>query len=215
MVQLSSGRIVVPVAFHRSRLADPQSSKSFDSRATDFWYYSDDEGQTWLESPSWWAMPVRSGSGLQEPGVVELADGQLLGWARTDQGVQYGFTSADSGKTWSVPAPTEMKSPQSPASIKRLPNSASLLAVYNDHSGRFPFQPRRRTPLAVAVSTDNGQTWPSARLIEDDPNSWYCYTAIYFTDDAVLLAYCAGDSKVGPLNRLRIRRMSLDALPAK
>jgi len=215
VVQLTSGRLIVPVAFHRSRLADPQSSKSFDSRATDLWYYSDDEGQTWQESPSWWAIPVRSGSGLQEPGVVELADGKLFGWARTDQGVQYGLTSTDSGKTWTAPLPTTLESPTSPASIKRLPGSTSLLAVYNDHSGRFPFQPKRRTPLAVAVSSDNGQTWPDAKLIEDDPNSWYCYTAIYFVDDAVLLAYCAGDTKVGPLNRLRIRRIPLDWLPSK
>jgi hypothetical protein len=215
VAQLSTGRLIVPVAFHRSRLAEPASSKSFDSRATDLWYYSDDEGQTWQESPSWWSIPVRSGSGLQEPGVVELADGKLFSWARTDQGMQYGFTSADQGKTWSAPAPTELKSPTSPASIKRLPNSSTLFAVYNDHSGRFPFQPKRRTPLAIAISSDNGQTWPKAKLIEDDPNSWYCYTAIYFTENAVLLAYCAGDTKVGQLNRLRIRRLSFDALPLK
>ncbi|MEP6670092.1 MAG: sialidase family protein [Chthoniobacter sp.] len=215
VVQLSTGRLVVPVAFHRSHLADPQSSKSFDPRAIAMWYYSDDEGQTWQESPSWWTIPVRSGSGLQEPGLVELADGKLFSWARTDQGAQYGFTSTDAGKNWSAPAPTEMKSPTSPASIKRLPGSASLLAVYNDHSGRFPFPIKRRTPLAVAVSSDGGQSWPNAKLIEEDPASWYCYTAIYFVDDAVLLAYCAGDAKVGPLNRLRIRRISLDWLPAR
>jgi len=215
VVQLSTGRLVVPLAFHRSRISDPKSSKAFDPRGIAMWYYSDDEGQTWQESPSWWAMPVRSGSGLQEPGVVELEDGMVFTWTRTDQGAQYGLTSTDKGKTWSAPVPTEMKSPQSPASIKRLPGSASLLAVYNDHSGRFPFPIKRRTPLAVAISNDGGQTWPKAKLIEEDPDSWYCYTAICFVDDAVLLAYCAGDAKVGPLNRLRIRRVSLDWLPAK
>lgn len=215
VVQLSSGRLVVPVAFHRSRIEDPHSSKSFDGRAIDFWYYSDDEGQTWQESPSWWAIPVRSGSGLQEPGVVELADGKLFSWARTDQGAQYGFASTDGGKNWSAPTPTELKSPTSPASIKRFPNSPNLLAVYNDHSGRFPFPPKKRTPLAVAISGDNGQTWPNAKLIEEDPNGWYCYTAMYFVDDAVLLAYCAGDNQIGGLNRLRIRRITLDWLPTK
>ena len=48
------------------------------------WFYSDDEGQTWQEAATWWGPPVRSGSGLQEPGLVELADGKLFGWARTD-----------------------------------------------------------------------------------------------------------------------------------
>jgi hypothetical protein len=215
VVQLSSGRLVAPVAFHRSRLDDPRNPKSFDARAIDLWYYSDDEGQTWQQSSNWWSIPVNSNSGLQEPGVVELADGKLFSWARTDQGVQYGFTSVDHGKDWTAPAPTELKSPTSPASIKRLPNSTDLLAIYNDHSGRFPFPPKRRAPLVAAISTDNGRTWPKAKLIEEDPNGWYCYTAMYFADDAMLLAYCAGDDKVGGLNRLRIRRISLDWLPMK
>lgn len=215
VVQLGSGRLIAPVAFHRSRIADPLSSKAFDPRAITLWYYSDDEGQTWQESATWWAIPVRSGSGLQEPGVVELPDGHLWSWARTDQGAQYGFSSTDGGKSWTAPAPTEMKSPTSPASVKRLPNSSSLLAIFNDHSGRFPFPAKKRTPLVAAISTDNGQTWPKARLLEEDPDGWYCYTAIYFVDDAVLLAYCAGDNTVGGLNRLRIRRIGLDWLPTK
>jgi hypothetical protein len=128
-------------------------------------------------------------------------------------GMQYGFSSADNGITWTAPQPTEMKSPTSPASIKRLPNSSNLLAVFNDHSGRFPFPGTKRTPLVAAVSSDGGQTWPKAKLLEDDPDGWYCYTAMYFLDDTVLLAYCAGDPKVGGLNRLRIRRVSLDWLP--
>ena len=54
--------------------------------------------------------------------------------------------------------------------------------------------------------------WPRATLIEHDPDGWYCYTAIHFVGDTVLLGYCAGDSKVGGLNRLRIRRASLEWL---
>ena len=212
LVQLASGRLVVPTAYHRSQKSDPHSSKSFDPRGIAMWYYSDDEGQTWRESATWWALPVRAGSGLQEPGLVELQDGKLFGWARTSVGVQYGFTSTDSGKTWSAPEPTAMQSPNSPASIKRLPNSANLLAIFNDHSGRFPFPDKKRTPLVAAISSDGGKTWPQARVIEPDPDGWYCYTAITFVDDAVLLAYCAGDPKVGGLNRLRIRRLELKSL---
>jgi len=213
LVQLSTGRLIVPAAFHRSRGTDPHSSKSFDPRAIAMWFYSDDEGQTWQEAATWWGPPVRSGSGLQEPGLVELSDGKLFGWARTDQGVQYGFASADAGKNWTAPTPTEIQSPNSPASIKRLPNSANLLAIFNDHSGRFPFVKGKRTPLVAAVSSDGGRTWPQVKTIEDDPDGWYCYTAILYVDDAALLAYCAGDSKVGGLNRLRVRRLSVDWLP--
>jgi len=214
VAQLSTGRLVVPVAFHRARDTDPNSSKSFDGRAIDLWYLSDDEGQTWKESATWWAAPLHSSSGLQEPGVVELADGKLLSWARTTLGAQYGSTSADRGKTWSAPEPTSLKSPCSPASIKRLPGSSDLLAIYNDHSGDFPFPKNKRTPLVAGISSDSGKTWPTRKVLEPDPDGWYCYTAIHFVDDAVLLAYCSGDKKVGGLNRLRIRRLTLDWLRA-
>ncbi|MBI5394351.1 MAG: exo-alpha-sialidase [Verrucomicrobia bacterium] len=212
VIQLSTGRLVVPVAFHRSRDSDPKSSKSFDGRGIAFWYLSDDEGQTWSEAATWWAAPLPGGAGLQEPGAVELADGRLFSWARTTFGTQYGFTSANAGKTWSAPEPTPLKSPCSPASIKRLPGSADLLAVYNDHTGDFPFVKNKRTPLVAGISSDGGKTWPIRKLLEDDPTGWYCYTAIHFVDDAVLLGYCAGDPKVGGLNRLRVRRVGLEWL---
>ena len=212
VIQTSKGRLIVPLAFHRSRGSDPHSSKSFDARAIATWLYSDDEGTTWTESASWWAMPVRSGSGLQEPGVVELADGSLFSWSRTDQGTQYGFRSTDAGKTFTPPEPTELKSPNGPASIKRLPGSSDLLAIFNDHSGQFPFPPKKRNPFVAALSTDGGKTWPQRKLIESDPDGLYHYTAIHFIGNAMLIGYCAGDSKVGALNRLRIRRITLDWL---
>lgn len=212
VIQTAKGRIIIPLAFHRAKGEDPHTSHSWDARAITMWIYSDNEGATWKEASSWWAMPVRSGSGLQEPGVVELADGSLFSWSRTDQGGQYGFRSTDQGNTWTPPEATELKSPNGPASIKRLPGSANLLALFNDHSGRFPFPSGRRNPLVAAISSDGGKTWPQRKLIESDPAGLYHYIAVYFTKDAVLLGYCAGDTKVGALNRLRIRRISLETI---
>lgn len=210
VIQTSKGRLIMPLAFHRARGTDPNTSQSWDSRAITMWNISDDEGETWREAASWWAMPVKSGSGLQEPGAVECADGSLFSWSRTDQGGQYGFRSTDGGVTWTPPEPTELKSPNGPASIKRIPGSDDLLAIFNDHSGRFPFPKGKRNPFVAAISSDSGKTWPVRKLVESDPDGLYHYTAIHFVGDAVLLAYCAGDSKVGALNRLRIRRISLD-----
>ena len=216
LIQTAKGRLLLPVAFHRSRGQDPLSSRSFDARAMALWIYSDDDGQKWQEAANWWAMPVRSGSGLQEPGVVERADGSLFSWARTDAGSQYGFESKDGGKNWGAPTPTTLASPVSPASIKRIPGSDELLAVFNDHSGRFPFPKGKRSPLVAAISKDGGATWGRPRLLEGDPDGWYCYTAIHFVGDDVLLAYCAGDSaKKSHLNVLRIRKTSLAWLCAE
>ena len=210
LVQTAKGRLILPVAFHRSRGQEPLSGRSFDARAIALWIYSDDDGKTWQEAANWWAMPIRSGSGLQEPGVVERADGSLFSWARTDAGSQYGFESKDGGKVWSAPVPTTLASPVSPASIKRIPGSSDLLAVFNDHSGQVPFPKGKRSPLVAAISKDGGATWGSSKVLEGDPDGWYCYTAIHFIGDDVLLAYCAGDSaKKTYLNVLRIRKTSL------
>ena len=214
VVQLNNGRLVAPVAFHRPIYRDGE--KSADWRGITIWYLSDDEGQTWYESDFWWALPIPdSRSGLQEPGVVELSDGSLFSWARTSVGVQYGFYSTDQGITFSPPESTNLVSPCSPASIKRIPGTSDLLAVYNDHSGRFPFTENRRNPLVVAISKDGGKTWPVCKTIESDLDGHYCYTAIHFINDTVLLAYCAGyysNSDMGPLKPLRIRRLSIDWL---
>jgi hypothetical protein len=200
LVQLRSGRLLLPAAWHKS------PDRKFHPHAVDCFFYSDDDGQTWKQAPAVLDVPATLKAGLQEPGVVELDDGSLFGWARTDGGCQYGFTSKDAGLNWTEPSASELKSPLSPASIKPFGDS-KLLTIFNDHSGQFEFPKNKRTPLVSAISADGGRTWTNRKLIENDKDGWYCYTAIHFVDDFVLLAYCAGDSKVGGLNRLRIRRV--------
>ena len=217
VIQLSSGRLVVPAAYHRMRGADGESWGSWDSRAIAMWWLSDDNGETWREAKTWWAMPRASGSGLQEPGVIELKNGRLFCYCRTDQGCQYGMYSKDGGETWSAPKPTQFKSPCSPLSIKRIPKTGDLLAVWNDHSGTFPYPDAGwmfdRTPLVAAISTDEGKTWPQRRLLEGSFERGFCYTAIHFADDHCLLAYMAGKfgqsgrNPYGPHSSMRMRRI--------
>ncbi|MGD0093051.1 MAG: sialidase family protein, partial [Planctomycetota bacterium] len=199
-IWLSGKYFPAPAGWHDN------SGARFNAHAVDRFFHSDDEGRNWHEAPARLDVAAAVHAGLQEPGVVELEDGQVLGWARTDSGAQYSFTSTDHGLNWSAPKPGELKSPLSPASIKRLTNQ-KLLAVFNDHSGQFEFVKNKRTPLVSAISTDGGRTWTNRKLLEGDKDGWYCYTAIHFVADYILLAYCAGDSKVGGLNRLRIRRL--------
>jgi len=85
VIQLGKGRIVVPAAYHRpTRTGQTDAQNEVDWRAISLYYYSDDEGKTWHESADWWGLPVRNKSGMQEPGLVELKDGSLYAWARTD-----------------------------------------------------------------------------------------------------------------------------------
>ncbi|MBR7121632.1 MAG: exo-alpha-sialidase, partial [Lentisphaeria bacterium] len=64
-----------------------------------------------------------------------------------------------------------------------------------------------RTPFAMAISRDEGKTWGEKVLLEDDPRRGYCYTAIHFTDDAMLLAYCCGGHGHWPLQDMKIVRL--------
>lgn len=216
VIQLSTGRLIVPASFKMHRPTAPRASVGIAR-----FFYSDDAGETWLEGQEWWALPVPSTSGLQEPGVVELRDGRLWSWSRTTTGCQWAMHSHDGGDTWSPPHPTEFRSPNSPMSVKRLGADGPLLAIWNDRSDRVNHwglpRPgsisRERTPLACAVSHDDATTWTDHRLIESDPEHGYAYIAVHILDDAVLLGYCAGGpDDGGNLNRLRLRRIPLSEL---
>lgn len=218
VVRLSSGRLIIPAAYHKLRGDDGEDWKSFDSRGVTHFYYSDDDGDNWKEANQTCSLPApRSKRGMLEPGVIELAGGVLWGWARTDMGCQYEMFSSDGGETWSLPAASVFTSPDSPLSMKRTPRG-ELLAVWNPVpnyiSRAIPRHTAGRTPLIGAISRDEGKSWVSAFMLEEDgeDSGGYCYTAIHFTqDNAVLLAYCAGGKQdKSCLARLRIRKLSLD-----
>jgi len=211
VVQLDDGRLIIPAAFHRARLeTEEMRGEAFDHRALALFFLSDDGGATWREAENWLALPVSSGSGLQEPGIVELRDGSLYGWCRTDTGRQWHFVSKDRGETWGLPSPSRFRSPNSPMSIKRIPSTGHLLALWNDASRRPASATQQRTPLASAISRDEGKSWRYTRLVEDDPDRGFCYTAIHFVEDAVLLAYCCGGRGGGILQDLCIRRVPVE-----
>ena len=219
VIQLASGRLVVPVALHPITWSASRDHYALQHGALAFSCLSDDGGATWRMSINCQTLPVMppaGNSGLQEPGVIELSDGRIMMWARTSSGCQWSMYSSDKGEIWSYPQPTEFKSPNGPLSIKRMP-SGELLAVWNDHSGRFPMPDlttlrgtNQRLPLVSAISDDDGVNWRNHKLIENETQRAYCYISIHFTDDNhVLLAYCSGGAPDGggTLHSLRVRRI--------
>ncbi|MDD4744965.1 MAG: sialidase family protein [Eubacteriales bacterium] len=213
IVRLRSGRLVVPGAFRRTRYG-PDGSVTFSGIATSLFFFSDDDGRTWSESTPCAISARSSRSGLQEPGVIELQNGMLYGWARTDLGVQYEMFSGDGGATWSAPQPSRFTSPCSPLSLKRDPLTGNLVALWNPIP-EYITRPKPagawnggRTPLVCSVSRDDGASWEEPIILEDEPDSGYCYIAMHFVHDELLLAYCAGGPDDGGcLNRLRIRKL--------
>lgn len=212
-VQLKSGRLVLPVALHQT-----PAQEKFDPRALIMCYFSDDKGKSWRRSKT--AQKAKSSEGkevtLQEPGVVELKDGRLMMFCRTDAGVQYISFSADGGDTWSGFKASNIVSPLSPASIKRIPKTGGLLLVWNNSYDSKSKTGGNRTPFNVAISQDEGETWRNVRTIEADADGWYCYTAIEFVGDFVLLGHCAGNRKDGDgLGVTQITRFPVEWLYSK
>jgi hypothetical protein len=129
--------------------------------------------------------------------------------SRTDLGSQYRSYSNDAGETWTPAEPTNIKSPLSPASIKRIPTTGDLLLIWNDHSTIPDNLKGKRTPLSASISRDEGLTWSPSKPIESNPDGWYCYTAITFAGENILLAYCAGQSRVAGLNTTHITTLPI------
>jgi hypothetical protein len=188
VIQLKNGRILLAVNLYNTPEGSPLTKGSLWS------YYSDDSGRTWnsgveVENPNNFL--------TQEPGVVELKNGDIQMFIRSDIGSLCTSLSKDRGVTWSPVAKSDIKSPVSPASIKRIPSTGDLFMVWNNNGGEDPAIKGKRTPLTIAVSKDEGKTWGNIKNIEVNPDGWYCYTAIHLTRKAILLGYCAGDRTKG------------------
>ena len=211
LIQLKNGRLIMPTGYNK------QLPKGISHRTTSYVYYSDDNGRTWKES-EWILSPIqKTRKGLQEPGVIELDNGKLMLFTRTDFNYQYKAFSTDGGESWSTPVQaTEFPSPVAPLSMKRNPADNSLVAVWCDKNPKWNFpKPEKktwdRTPLVMAVSYDEGKTWQQHTAIETDHTNGFCYTAIHFTDDnSVLLAYCCGGKDLVPLQAIRIKKLKFN-----
>lgn len=201
VIQLKSGRLLLAVARHRTK-DTPWSNKG-----ALFTYYSDDNGATWKPGQG---VPDETKIVTQEPGLIELKDGRVMMFIRTDSGFQMLSYSGDQGVTWSPIETSNIHSPVSPASIARIPSTGDLLMVWNNNKVKEEgWHGGKRTPLTIAVSKDEGKTWEHIRDIQTDPDGWYCYTAIHFTKKDVLLGHCAGSQKAKThLSVLSITRLT-------
>jgi len=203
VVQLSSGRLVMPAALYC-----PEFGKH--GVAPSRCFLSDDGGRTWKIGKG--EARLREGVDAQEPGVVELKDGRLMMFIRSEVGYIYRSYSEDCGETWSIPESMGIPcARRSPISCKRIPSTGDLLMVWN-HRSPDTKEPNRRTPLTCAISRDEGETWEHFQDIETDPDRGFCYTGILFRGDEVVLSYCAGPYDTGVLNDLKVTIIGVEDL---
>jgi predicted neuraminidase len=125
---------------------------------------SEDEGRTWRE----YAVP--GSQGRVQACLIELEPGRLVAFFRSRAADRiYVSRSADAGRTWTVPERTALPNNNSSIQATRLASGAIALA-YNAYSaGEDPgatLWPRARYPLSVALSEDEGCSWPYRRHVD-------------------------------------------------
>lgn len=226
VIQLKSGRVIVPACLHtitfsdHARFVQPQAVQTECSNGVDYVFYSDDNCRSWNRSANGVELlSNHSITGLQEPGCIEKLDGTLWFYARTDLGRQYEFFSSDKGETFSLSEPSIFTSPCAPLSMKRCPNG-KLLAVWNP----VPFYQTRnnpdkqygcyggRSPLVYAVSDDDGMSWGEPIELERNEYGAYQYATIFFTEKKVFLAYSVLGSEAPDGIKIRLRILTDDIL---
>ena len=109
-------------------------------------------------------------------------------------------TSTDGGDHWSAPSKLSVQSPESPATIRRIPSTGDLLLIWNNGFTSGANHSGKRTPLTAAISSDDGQTWKNIKNIETDPDSGYAYTSLTFHRDRALLSYYVSDPKTNRIS---------------
>ncbi|MBD3674267.1 MAG: exo-alpha-sialidase [Planctomycetaceae bacterium] len=148
-----------------------------------FVFYSDDGFRTWKRSTDSMTAP---GRGCHEPTIVELEDGRLYCLMRNTNQRQYVSISEDQGDHWTQPQPTKLKSPESPALVKRIPTTGDLLVLWNNVASKSNWP---RTPLTAAISSDEGKTWKHFQNIDNRPTHDAAYPSVTFVGDEALIAY--------------------------
>jgi len=212
LIRTSRGRLVFPVCYMEGTALQDDGKPGVlaptdTSVAGCFW--SDDDGVTWHECKNYVYLPMR---GSMEPKIAELEDGRLLMVMRTQLGSVFKSYSSDGGETWSKAQTTGLRSPESCPALKRIPWTGDLLLVWNDS----PYDPRFdhygiRSPLSIAISRDEGETWHKSKDIETDPTWEFTNPAIAFTSrGTVLVAYEASKyNSLVPPGKLGRDRMHL------
>lgn len=229
VITLKNGRIIMAVANHRK-----DCDKGITVGVVET-HYSDDDGKTFKKSLTDVYSPINDAGGLMEPGLLELPDGKLWLYARTNYGYQYQSFSNDGGLTWSKAEPNyKITSPSAPMLSRNI--DKYNLTIFNPMPQSTLFSRYEnwikikytRTPFVMAVFEDGGKELTNGDyssgtgeflpfiercyFIEDDFTEAYCYPTLIEVKGGVLVAYYYSNGSGQMLNSARIKKISFAEL---
>lgn len=130
--------------------------------------------------------------GIIQPALWESKPGSVHMLLRSTEGVLYRSDSADSGRSWSKPYPTDIPNNNSGIDIADL---GSLLVLASNPVGKNWAE---RSPLSLSISYDRGTSWTQEILVESGAGE-YSYPALTadthrlclsYTHNRTSIAYC-------------------------
>ena len=105
-----------------------------------------------------------SGLGIIQPTLWEDDKGIVYMLTRSTEGAIYASKSSDRGRTWSPARKTRLPNNNCGIDVARL-DDGRLVLVYNPVSGNWV----ARSPIAFAVSDDNGISWSAPEILDHVP----------------------------------------------
>jgi len=118
----------------------------------------------------------------EHPTLIERRDGSLFALLRpSDQHFIPRTLSSDLGCTWSTAVNTDLPNPHAAIDMVKLQDGRVALTFNNSA--------QHRTPLTVALSEDEGETWPVMRDVETEPGEFSYPGLIQGRDGRLHLTY--------------------------
>jgi len=146
--------------------------------------------------------------GLCEPATVVLSDGRIMALVRTVGDELYQTWSSDNGLSWQSPIPSGLTAHNTPAALWKLDNSSDILVAWNN-------SPVARDPLTVALSSDEGKTWSTPKIIVKTGGPQASYpSAIQAKDGTMIVVWQQNVAKGREVRIARFNRTWLLTKPA-
>jgi len=163
-------------------------------------YCSDDEGKTWTASNLIDLGGNGHHGGVCEATLVELKDGRLLKYIRTNWGQLWRALSSDGGRHWHPYGPAGIDASSAPGFLERLHSGRIALAwnrYFPEGKDTWPLRggdgiwsatptSNFRQELSISFSQDECQTWSPPVVIARNEGSEVSYPYIFEHEPGVL-----------------------------